>query len=124
MPIPLSSEQSVCGVTAKAGKRCHANRSQTECRCGSCMFAAAPTIATLLESQPRSPAHAAPVGSTRLTVRHRTDRAPGQEQTANLQRRRIMLSNAVKDGWQRFLDRLKRLWGKARENTPRLHARG
>jgi len=25
-----------------------------------------------------------------------------------------MGSNAVKDGWQRFLDRLRRLWGKPR----------
>lgn len=35
-----------------------------------------------------------------------------------------MRSDAVKDGWQRFLDRLRRLWGKAREYTPRLHAPG
>ena len=25
-----------------------------------------------------------------------------------------MRDNAVKDGWQRFLDRLRRLWGKRR----------
>jgi hypothetical protein len=25
-----------------------------------------------------------------------------------------MLNNAVKDGWQRFLDRLRRMWGKPR----------
>ena len=26
-----------------------------------------------------------------------------------------MMSNAFKDGWQRFLDRLKRLWGRPRD---------
>ena len=26
-----------------------------------------------------------------------------------------MRINAVKDGWQRFLDRLRRLWGKPRQ---------
>jgi hypothetical protein len=25
-----------------------------------------------------------------------------------------MLNNAVKDGWQRFLDRLRQMWGKPR----------
>lgn len=39
-----------------------------------------------------------------------------REQTANLESRgRIMRSNSVKDGWQRFLDRLRRLWGKPRK---------
>jgi hypothetical protein len=27
----------------------------------------------------------------------------------------MMGNDAVKDGWQRFLDRLKRLWGKPRD---------
>ncbi len=39
-----------------------------------------------------------------------------------------MRSNAVTDGWQRFLDRLKRLWGKARDGglakATRVYARG
>ena len=34
-----------------------------------------------------------------------------------------MGGNAVKDGWQRFLDRLRRLWGKARDNVAGAHAR-
>lgn len=32
-----------------------------------------------------------------------------------------MGSNAVRDGWQRFLDRLKRLWGKPRNNAAGAH---
>jgi hypothetical protein len=40
----------------------------------------------------------------------------------------MMGNNAVKDGWQRFLDRLKRLWGKPRDGetlkAARLNARG
>jgi hypothetical protein len=27
----------------------------------------------------------------------------------------MMPNNAVEDGWQRFLDRLRRLWGKLRD---------
>jgi hypothetical protein len=34
-----------------------------------------------------------------------------------------MDSNAVKDGWQRFLDRLRRLWAKPRDNAAGAHAR-
>jgi hypothetical protein len=34
-----------------------------------------------------------------------------------------MGSNAVKDGWQRFLDRLRRLWGKPRDSAAGAHAR-
>ena len=34
-----------------------------------------------------------------------------------------MGSNAVKDGWQRFLDRLRRLWGKPRGNAAGAQAR-
>lgn len=42
-----------------------------------------------------------------------------------------MRINAVKDGWQRFLDRLRRLWGKPRQEefpkmlveSPEAHAR-
>jgi hypothetical protein len=32
-----------------------------------------------------------------------------------------MGSNAVKDGWQRFLDRLRQLWGKPRDNAAGAH---
>jgi hypothetical protein len=43
-------------------------------------------------------------------------------------RRTMMGNGAVKDGWQRFLDRLKRLWGKPRDGetlkTAMLNARG
>jgi hypothetical protein len=28
-----------------------------------------------------------------------------------------MAGNAVKDGWQRFLDRLRQLWGKPRDKS-------
>ena len=34
-----------------------------------------------------------------------------------------MGSNAVKDGWQRFLDRLRRLWGKPGDNPPGAYGR-
>ena len=54
-------------------------------------------------------------GPTRLTVRQRTDRSKGVGAGYDLDPwRRIMRNNAVKDGWQRFLDRLRRLWGKRR----------
>jgi len=33
-----------------------------------------------------------------------------------------MRNHAVKDGWQRFLDRLRRLWGKPRESATPVRA--
>ena len=55
-------------------------------------------------------------GRAHPTVRQRTDRSIAQEHAKSVDlRRRMMGIDAVKDGWQRFLDRLKRLWGKPRD---------
>jgi hypothetical protein len=35
-----------------------------------------------------------------------------------------MRGNSVKDGWQRFLDRLRRLWGRPRDSGGWTQARG
>jgi hypothetical protein len=63
------------------------------------------------------------------TVRQRTDQGMVCEEGVGFDWRRTMMGNgAVKDGWQRFLDRLKRLWGKPRDGetlkTAMLNARG
>jgi hypothetical protein len=63
------------------------------------------------------------------TVRQRTDRSIAHEHAENVDlRRRMMGNDAVKDGWRRFLDRLKRLWGKPRDGetlkATLLNARG
>jgi hypothetical protein len=55
-------------------------------------------------------------GRSRPTVRQRTDRSMVCVQGVSVDlRRRTMGNNAVKDGWQRFLERLRRLWGKPRD---------
>jgi hypothetical protein len=59
-------------------------------------------------------------GTAHPTVRQRTDRSIAHEQGEGVYlRRRMMGNDAVKDGWQRFLDRLKRLWGKPRDGETR-----
>ena len=75
------------------------------------------------------PSHDVQCGRAHPTVRQRTDRSIAHEHAENVDlRRRMMGNDAIKDGWRRFLDRLKRLWGKPRDGetlkATLLNARG
>lgn len=55
-----------------------------------------------------------PAGGT--YARQRTDQPDGLVQARSLVQERNMSSALIETGWQRFLDRLKQLWGKSRNS--------